>query len=87
MATTRSLETNHVLNKHDANNLWNHCHTPSASEIFLRTFRSGPGIPSLPVSRSKEGESRVLVLYTGGTIGMMKNNKKGMIKSIIILVH
>ncbi|PNF24025.1 L-asparaginase [Cryptotermes secundus] len=72
MHTERNADANHLLSNHETN----HYHTPSASEIFLRTFRSGPGIPSGPISRSKEGESRVLVLYTGGTIGMMKDDKK-----------
>jgi L-asparaginase/Glu-tRNA(Gln) amidotransferase subunit D len=86
MATSQSVSSNHALNNPEPKHLFNYHRTPSASEIFLRTFRSGFGTPSVPVSRSKEGESRVLVLYTGGTIGMMKNDKKGMMKSVIPLV-
>ncbi|XP_069688700.1 L-asparaginase-like isoform X2 [Periplaneta americana] len=41
------------------------------SQILLNTFRNEF---SAPINRNKERESRVLVLYTGGTIGMMKND-------------
>jgi hypothetical protein len=78
MATTQSVHCIHVPKEHEAKHLHSHHHTPSASEVFLRTFRKETGLPFAPVCRSKEGESRVLVLYTGGTIGMMKNDKKGM---------
>jgi L-asparaginase/Glu-tRNA(Gln) amidotransferase subunit D len=86
MAFTHTVNPNYFLNKHKPNHIHNH-HTPSASEIFLRTFRSENGIRSVSVNRSKEGQSRVLVLYTGGTIGMMKNDKKGMFNSINLSVH
>jgi L-asparaginase/Glu-tRNA(Gln) amidotransferase subunit D len=86
MDTASSVHCSHVSNEHKAKHLQNRHQASSASEVFLRTFRRETGIPLAPLSRSKDGESRVLVLYTGGTIGMMKDDNKGMIKSVILLV-
>jgi L-asparaginase/Glu-tRNA(Gln) amidotransferase subunit D len=75
-----------VLSEYRPKHLQYHHHAASASEVFLRTFKRETGIHYAPLSRGKDGESRVLVLYTGGTIGMMKNDNKGKIKAMIILI-
>jgi L-asparaginase/Glu-tRNA(Gln) amidotransferase subunit D len=84
MAAVETARSKHSVNNHNSNHMHNHAH--SVSEIFLRTFRSENGTRVSPVSRTKERESRVLVLYTGGTIGMMKNDKKGMFSVKLLFV-
>jgi len=77
MESGRAESTRRVRNDHETSNVHNSHHADSIREIFLRALRGEGGIHCAPVRRTKERESRVLVLYTGGTIGMLKNDENG----------